>query len=98
MKKNIIETITIYNLLNALFNILDNYLEDSNKKNELDELSECIYSLTINSYQEIKSTYIDEYNTIYEKIKKLSNMKLKTFVGITSKCIFKHMDLIDEIS
>ena len=41
---------------------------------------------------------IEKYKLIYSHIEKIANMKVKQYPGITNKCIFKHMDLHDELS
>ena len=64
----------------------------------LDEISEIIYLVVKASSLKIKSHNVDNYDTIYSKVKQISNMKVKTLPGITNKCIFKHMDLFDKLS
>jgi len=97
MNFNIIDYIIIYKLIISLFNILEEYIEKNDKKNEIDELSEIIYLVVTTSISKIKINNIENYNTIYSKVKQISNMKVKTSPGITNKCIFKHMDLLDKL-
>ena len=87
----------IYNIIKYLILKIENYIEECNKKNELDELSELIYILISNSLNTIKDNDINKYNEIVNYIEKMSNLKVKTTPGITNKCIFKHMDLLDEL-
>lgn len=97
MKNNIIDYNIIYNIIINSFNILDKFIQEGNKKNEIDELSEIIYIVINNSYDIIKSNDNEKYKLIYSNIEKIANMKVKTNPGITNKCIFKHMDLLDEL-
>lgn len=97
MKNNIIDYDIIYNIIINSFNILDKFIQEGNKKNEIDELSEIIYIVINNSYDIIKSNDNEKYKLIYSNIEKIANMKVKTNPGITNKCIFKHMDLLDEL-
>ncbi len=98
MKNNIIDYDTIYNIIINCFNMLDKFIQEGNKKNEIDELSEIIYIVINNSYHTIKSNDNEKYKSMYSYIEKIANMKVKLNAGITNKCIFKHMDLLDELS
>ncbi len=97
MKYDIIKSDKIYNIIKELFSILDNFIVEENKKNEIDELSEIIYIVISNSYQTIKTLDIENDNLIINKIEKYTTLNIKNTPGITNKCIFKHMDLLDEI-
>jgi len=97
MKYSIVSCDKIYNIIEYLFFKLDSYIHEGNKKNQLDELSELIYILIVNSLNIVKENNNDNYNIIVNNIKKFANMKVKTTPGITNKCIFKHMDLLDEL-
>jgi len=97
LKYNIVSYDKIYNIIKYLILKIENYIEECNKKNELDELSELIYILISNSLNTIKNNDINKYNEIVNYIEKISNLKVKTTPGITNKCIFKHMDLLDEL-
>ena len=98
MKEEIIDNKIIGNIILNLFKQLDNMISVKNKKNELDELSELIYIMVINSYEIFNINNNDLYKEIYDNIVRITNMKSKNTPGITNKCIFKHMDILDEIS
>ena len=98
MKENIIEYDIIYDIIIKLFDILDKFIEEGNKKNEIDELSELIYIVICNSYHTIKSFDTKKSTLIFLNIEKIVNMTVKKVPGITNKCIFKHMDLLDDLS
>lgn len=98
MKYNVINDVNIARNILEMFKILENMISSSIKKNELDELSELIYIMVINSYQVISNKCPDEYKKIFDNIVKITNYKTKNYPGLTNKCIFKHMDILDEIS
>tara|TARA_B100001093_G_scaffold503105_1_gene557014 strand:- start:3728 stop:4678 length:951 start_codon:yes stop_codon:yes gene_type:complete len=98
MKYDIINEIDIANYIFTMFKILEDMIYLNDKKNELDELSELIYIMVTNSYEKISNKLPNEYKEIFNKIVKITNCKSKDFSGITNKCIFKHMDILDEIS
>ena len=97
MKYNIVSQDKIFNIIEYLCFKLDDYIQEGNKKNELDEISELIYILVTNTLNILKTDDNDKYNIIVNNIKKIANMKVKTTPGVTNKCIFKHMDILDEL-
>ena len=97
MKEKVIDVSIIINIIKILFKTLDDFIRDC-KKNELDELSEIIYIMVINSYESIKIHDSSIANEIINKVHNISIMSIKTIPGITNKCIFKHMDIYDELS
>lgn len=97
MKYDIVSQDKIFNIIEYLSLKLDDYIHEGNKKNELDEISELIYILVTNILNILKTDDNDKYNIIVNNIKKIANMKVKTTPGVTNKCIFKHMDILDEL-
>uniref|UniRef100_A0A6C0AZR1 MIF4G domain-containing protein n=1 Tax=viral metagenome TaxID=1070528 RepID=A0A6C0AZR1_9ZZZZ len=98
MKEEIIEKNIISNCILNLFKRLDNYISDKNKINEIDELSEIIYIMIVNSYHDLNKSDPEVCKTIYNNIIEISKMKGSFASGISNKSIFKHMDILDEIS
>jgi len=95
---NIINDDDIYRIANILFDITNKNLNIENKKNEIDEFSEYNYILVttiFNNLYKNNKTYAD---ILFNKVSEYSNYKVKDFKSITNKCIFKHMDIIDELS
>lgn len=86
------------NIIDILFTILNKYIEEKDKKNEIDEISEIIYIFVTNVFNTIKNFDNEKSNNIFSTIENISKMKIKTTPGISNKCIFKHMDLLDELS
>jgi hypothetical protein len=98
MKKKVIEVKTIYEIILTLFSSINKFIQGNTNKNELDELSELVYIVVLHSYDNIKAWSPDNASLIREKIEKLALSKVKSTPGITNKCIFKHMDLLDELN
>lgn len=97
MKINILNSEKIANIILKTFTILQDYISSANK-NILDELSELIYILVTNGYERIKNDHPNQATEILNNTKRISQMKVKNTPGITNKCIFKHMDILDKIS
>jgi hypothetical protein len=67
----------------------------SDKKAHVDEYTENIAILfNKGEYAKVTDKLIDG-KTITETIKMLATSKPKTYPGLSSKCIFKYMDLVD---
>jgi len=98
MKEEIIEKNIISNCILNLFKLLNNYINDKNKINEIDELSELIYIMIVNSYHILINSYPEVCKSIHNKIIEITQMKGSSISGISNKSIFKHMDILDEIS
>jgi len=97
MKQNIISYTVISNIIIKIYEIVYNYIEEKNKKNELDEISEILYILITNSFAVIKKNDLTIYNTICCHIEKIISIKKENNSEITNKCLFKHMDIQDLI-
>ena len=95
---NIINDDEIYRICNILFEITKKNLNIENKKNEIDELSEYIYLLITGIYNTLNKNNNIYANNLFNKVTEYSNYKLKDHKSITNKCIFKHMDIIDELT
>jgi hypothetical protein len=97
MNNNIISKIKIVNITRDLMNKIYTYVNQDNKKNEVDELSE---NIAILYKKEILLDMQNEYElidnmTIPELIEKLAHSKSKNYLSLSNKSIFKFMDLID---
>ena len=97
MNHDIIDYNIVYDFIEYSFFKLNYFIKDGKKKNELNELSELIYILVFNSFKKIKDNNINKYNNIVELIKTITNLTIKTSPGLTNKCIFKHIDLLEQI-
>jgi hypothetical protein len=96
MNNNIISKDKIINIIRNLLNQINSFINEDNKKNEVDELTENIAIL----YKKELFNYNIEYelingNTITEIINHLAHCKPKNYLSLTNKSIFKFMDLID---
>ena len=98
MKENIIDKEYIEKAIFKLFEILNSMINLNTKKNELDELAELLYIIITNSYETIKEQDPDIAKNIYDNVDNITKLKVKDYTGLTNKCVFKHMDILDEIS
>ena len=94
MKQDIIHKDKIATIISNLFQTLDIMIVSTIMKNEIDELSEIIYIIVTGSYTLMDA---DLGKTIYDNVVRITKLKSKDIPGITNKCIFKHMDMLDSL-
>ena len=84
----------LFELTGDLLNQLIILIEQTDKKNEVDEISENI-GILYNKKLFNKCTVQIQEMTILQIITKLSKSKVKTFPSLTNKSIFKFMDILE---
>jgi len=98
MENNVIEESAIIQLLRNLMELVFTHVHVENKKNEVDEWTENIAILYnkamvkkhLNSYERINGS------TITELIDLFGHSKVKTYPSLTSRSIFKYLDLCEK--
>jgi len=100
MKNEIIPVHDLKSLLCNLLNQLVNFIEEENKKNIVDELTENIALLYSKNLFEgaldlDQTKYMIGEASVLETITKLANSKVKTYPSLSNKSIFKFMDMIE---
>ncbi len=100
MKNNIISKYKIIKIIENLLNQLVKFIQEDNKKNEVDEITEnisilfCQYLFDEDNQEDNFDIDIEGLN-ITETINKLAHCKQKDYKSLTNKSIFKFMDMID---
>jgi len=94
VKKNILKKEDIQELFISFITKIIEWRKDSNKKNEITEITENIFILNNLFSTEINSISIQN-KTIYEWFNEFSKYDLKEYIGITSKTKFKYMDILN---
>ena len=95
MKINVIEKEELCTIILNLFELLNKLIQLKNKNNQIDELSELMYIMISIGYEDFTSAYKSK---ICDEINNIANMKVSSNLSLTNKCIFKHMDMLDDIS
>jgi hypothetical protein len=85
----IIEETMLIKMANSLLSKLMTFINETNKKNEVDEITE---NIAILYDKVIFSKYNEDFN---KTIEMLANCKPKKYASLTNKSIFKFMDLIE---
>jgi hypothetical protein len=94
VKNNVIEPIVLVNIIQTIQTNLNVFMNQENKVNEVEEIIENIYILLTNNITFFKSCANTE---IIIFIQNLSNIKPKDLPSISSRAIFKCLDIIDKM-
>ena len=96
MKNNVIYKSQIIHIIRILMSKICVYIDEDNKKNEVDELTENLAVLYKKELFNEDSKYeLIDSKTIPELIQKIAHSKCKNHLSLTNKSLFKFMDLID---
>jgi hypothetical protein len=108
MKNGIVEKKHALALMRQIQELMNSNMRQEGKTNEVDELAENLYIMIKHSHAVLKSaatsssTEAHEIAELFaqrvEQITEISKLKIKSKPSITNKTIFKHLDMLDEIS
>jgi hypothetical protein len=108
MKFGIVEKTQVLALMRQIQELMYTNMRQEGKTNEVDELTENLYIMVKHSHATFKATTAtatatataddETFKTRVEQITEISKLKLKSKPSITNKTIFRHLDMLDEIS
>ena len=85
----------LFFLTTSLFKLVNGYIREPNKVNEVEEITENIY-IFLTSNKMILDKLPEDIKTNVEEIAKMK-LKLKEWPSITSRCIFKYVDIVEKL-
>ena len=101
---NVVTTTSIVEILRDLLVTVLSYINEENKKNEVDEITEniailykkdMIDQIYTNEQLTDSTSFMINGLTITDTIKKLATCKSKDYKSLSNKSIFKYMDLVE---
>jgi hypothetical protein len=106
MKFGIVEKTQVLALMRQIQELMYSNMRQEGKTNEVDELTENLYIMVKHSHATFKADAAattdtdaaESFKTRVEQITEISKLKLKSKPSITNKTIFRHLDMLDEIS
>jgi hypothetical protein len=107
MKIGIVEKSQVVALMRQIQELMYSNMRQEGKTNEVDELAENLFIMVKHGHAALSTNagdadadanIADGFRTRVEQITEVSKMKLKSKPSITNKTIFKHLDMLDEIS
>jgi len=94
VKNNVIQSEVLVNIIKTIQSNLNTYMNQENKVNEVEEIVENMFILLTNNITFLKSS---ENTEIIIFIKNLSVLKPKDVASMSSRAIFKCLDIIDKM-
>ena len=88
---NVIDKKDIEYIIKRLLNKIYEYMQQENKINYVEEITENLKIMITNFNEEFKSVY--SYNSIKEDISKLSQLNTKDYSSLNNKILFNFMDI-----
>lgn len=95
MKEGVIESREISNIILKLIETFYKYIDMDNYKNQADEICENLFILIKNGIETIETEDEDIYEKITSFVETACSLKTKEHISLTSKTLFKFMDLIE---
>jgi hypothetical protein len=96
MNKNIITRTKIIEITKTLAGLLYNYISEDDRKNEVNEIAENMFILYNKKFDVDYNAVIIGNEPINSFIKHLSKSKVNDYKSLSSKTIFKFMDLMEQ--
>lgn len=94
MKNNVLDKSILLKVTQSAMDIVLEYIETTEKVNQVEEITENIFLLVSESHSYMKG--IDGWVTILEKINEISQMKSKEKPSLSSRAVFKYRDITDK--
>lgn len=102
MKIGIVEKTQVIALMRQIQELMYSNMRQEGKTNEVDELTENLYIMVKHSHAFLAASagaeVAESFKARVEQITEISKLKLKSKPSITNKTIFRHLDMLDEIS
>lgn len=96
-KESMLSVDSVVDVISELQQMVNSYIKQVNKMNELEELNENIFILLTNG-KNVLSTH-EKWEHIVTNVKFLSmlKVKMKEYPSVNNKLIFKNMDILEEL-
>jgi hypothetical protein len=95
MKQNVLEKQQISDIIVYLLDIVFDFVDKEDKTYQIEEITENVYIFVTLSFTDLNDN--TSWSDILLKIKDLANYKAKEHLSISSRSIFKYMDILDKI-
>jgi len=95
MKNGVLESAEVLRILRQLMQTVQEYIDTPNKVNEVEEITENIFLLMTTAKDDF-SMDDPEWAELVETAKRCSRMKSKEHLSLSSRVVFKYMDIVDK--
>lgn len=94
VKKDVLPKDVLLNIISSVIDTVLEFIDTPDKVNQVEEITENIFLLITESYLFLKDS--TEWGSVLEKVKVISQMKAKEKASLSSRAIFKYMDILDK--
>jgi len=96
MKKQIITSELLLDIILYLQGLVSKYIDEPNRLNEVEEITENLFIIIPNIKSECSS--LENWNIILTNVTECSKLKAKDRQSLSSRAIFKYMDMVDKLN
>jgi len=96
MKKDVLSKNTVTSILSNLVDLLNSYIDEENRTNEFDEITENLFLIIMQSKGFIEKEPIWTI-TILPSVQYFSKQNAKEHKSLSSRAVFKYMDIMESI-
>jgi hypothetical protein len=96
MKKQIITKNVLLDIVLYLQGLVTTYIDEPNRLNEVEEITENLFIMIPNIKAECSG--LDDWHAILANVTECSKLKAKDKVSLSSRAIFKYMDMVDKLN
>jgi hypothetical protein len=97
MKRGVLEKSQIISIISELIGFVRRYIDEDNRSNEVDEITENLFLFITQSKTELLNN--DSWTSeILPFIQDASKMKSKDHKSLSSRAVFKYMDILDDLT
>ena len=97
-KRSVLERAQMFAIIGELQDYVDKYMEEPDRASEVEEITENIYIFVMMSLvQGNKAPELADWTATLDRIRVIAKMKSKDKPSISSRAIFKYMDILDSL-
>jgi hypothetical protein len=92
-KNDVVEKSKTIEIISYLQDTVFQYVDEENKSNEIEEITENLFIFITSSHKVLN--HEASWETLIENVRKLAQLKTKEHKSMSSRALFKYMDILD---
>jgi hypothetical protein len=97
VKKDVLSVQILADIIIRIQTIMNEYMESANRTNEVEEITENLFLLITPNCAQLHGETADQWTNVLANIQRISQCKAKDHASLTSRAIFKHLDMLDSV-
>jgi hypothetical protein len=95
LKHSVIDELRIIEMIVAMQDLSEKYIEEENRKTEVEEITENLFLLITSTPGSLKTTEVWQ-TKIEPDIRRFAAYKSKDKISLSNRVIFKYMDIVEK--